>query len=500
MDELHQSDGPLGRYRLSHGARRFLEGPLGHLIDGEVVTSVSGQTLPVRDPATGEVFAQVASGGTEDVERAARAARTAFDDGRWTNLSPADKERRLRHLARLLDERRDVLTDLDIIDGGLTRTYSAFAVQFGIEVLEYFSGWPTKIEGAVVPTSVEFSVQEVREPLGVVGVIRPWNGPSTVPLSLAGPLACGNTVVIKPAEQAPLTALYVGLLCLDAGIPPGVVNIVQGLGEVVGAALVEHPLVDAVHFTGSVQTGRLIQAAAAKRLKRVTLELGGKSPHIFFEDADPVLAPRAAAAAVWNHSGQVCTAGARVLVHRSIHDEFVEKIIGVAQSVRLGPGFDDSTQMGPLISQEQLDRVQGYVLAGQREGAELIYGGKRLGDRGYFHEPTIFTGVSNSMTIAKEEIFGPVMAIMPFDSEEEAYALANDTEYGLAAGVWTKDLARAHRAVRNIRAGTVWVNTYQRNSPSVSYGGMKQSGHGRTLGRPSLDDFTQIKSVWIGLE
>jgi acyl-CoA reductase-like NAD-dependent aldehyde dehydrogenase len=327
----------------------------------------------------------------------------------------------------------------------------------------------------------------------------PWNAPSAVPLGVVAPLACGNSIVLKPAENTPLTALFFGMLCLEAGVPAGVVNVVHGPGATAGAAVVDHSEIDAISFTGSVNTGRRIQAAAANRLKRVSLELGGKSPHIIFEDADLDAAAVTAANAVWGHSGQLCIAGSRVLVQRAIHDEFVARMVEVSRSLKIGSCFDADTAVGPLISQQQLDQVSRYVALGKAEGATLALGGARHGELGYFFQPTIFTGVRNDMTIAQEEIFGPVMAVIPFDTEEEAYAIANDTEFGLAAGVWTRDLARANRAAQRLKVGTVWVNAYMLLDPSVPYGGMKLSGFGRSLGSASIEEYTQVKSVWFNI-
>ena len=490
----------ISSYPLAAQTREFFrQTRFGHVIGGEVDDLPDRATIPIHEPASGLEFARVVAGDRTDVDRAVAAARSAYKDGRWRNLPPVERERRLRRLARLYEEHRELLSDLDVLEGGVLRGYSGFMVQLAIDIIDYYAGWPTKMHGTLPASSSNLLVQQVREPIGVVGVIMPWNGPSAVPLGVAGALACGNSVVLKPSEQTPLTAVLLGRLALEADIPPGVFNVVQGVGEVVGAALVEHPQVDAICFTGSVETGRRIQASAAARLKRVALELGGKSPQLVFADADLDVAAATCAASVWGHSGQVCIAGTRVLVDRRIHDEFVQRMMAASKDLRIGSGFDPRSELGPLISQTQLDRVSGYVALGRREGATLVLGGARHGSKGYFHEPTIFTGVHNNMRIAREEIFGPVMSVISFDTEDQALSIANDTEYGLAAGVWTRDLARAHRVSQRLDVGTVWVNTYLRVDPGVSYGGVKQSGFGRNLGMASMDELTRSKSVWLNI-
>ena len=346
-------------------------------------------------------------------------------------------------MAAIVAERGELFGEIDVLDAGLLRTYTGFIVQFAVDGIEYFSGWPSKLQGSIPPVPSEFNVSQVREPIGVVGLIMPWNGPTAVFAMVAAALAAGNSVVLKPAEQTPMAAVLMAEVALDAGLPPGVFNVVQGTGRDVGQALVEHPEVDAISFTGSVATGSAIQAAAAKGVKRVALELGGKSPFIVFPDADLDTAAATSMFAVWGASGQVCTCGTRVLVHESIYDDWVNRVVDGSKSIKIGPAMDPTSEMGPVVSASQLERVKKYVAIGQEEGAEMVLGGHQVGDRGYFHEPTIFTGVRNDMRIAQEEIFGPVMGILPFSTEEDAYRIANDVSYGLAAGVWTNDLNRA---------------------------------------------------------
>jgi acyl-CoA reductase-like NAD-dependent aldehyde dehydrogenase len=479
----------------------FLSGDVQHLlIDGERRPSASGETFETVDPATEEVLARVASGGAADVDAAVASARRALDDPAWAGMSPHERTRVLIRIGELIERHAEELAMIDTLDNGTPITMTRGMMARASEVFRYYSGWPTRLYGetnASVPSQVNLTV---REPVGVCAGIIPWNAPVLMAAwKIAPALACGNTCVLKPAEQSPLSALRLGELILEAGVPAGVVNVVTGFGETAGAALAAHSDVDKVAFTGSTTVGKSILAASTGNLKRVTLELGGKSPNIVFPDADLEAAAAASATAFCRLSGQVCAAGTRIFVHESIHDEFVELLAAQATQWMPGNPLDPETKMGPLVSSEQYERVTSYLALGREEGAGLATGGSAVDGRGYFVEPTLFTGVDNRMRIAQEEIFGPVGAVIRFSTEEEAVARANDTRYGLAAAVWTNDLSRTHRMARAIKAGTVWVNQIGPQDPALPFGGYKESGIGREHGSASIDMYTETKTVMMQL-
>jgi len=481
----------------------FLDGrPKGLLIDGRMQDALSGARFPTFSPSTGEEVAQLALAGPEDVDRAVAAARAALD-GPWSKFTPAERQAVLLRLADLVDRNFDELSLLDTLEMGRPITASRGLRAMVVRSIRHFAGAATAIHGETLGNSapVELLSYTLREPIGVVGAIIPWNGPIfSAAWKIAPALATGCTIVLKPAEDGSLSPLLFGQLCLEAGVPPGVVNVVTGLGAT-GAALSSHPGVDKITFTGSCETGQKIIEASAGSVKRVTMELGGKSPNILFADADLDLAIPASAMGVFNNSGQVCAAGTRLFVERPVYDEVVERMAAFGRTLRVGPSLDPETQIGPLVSQKQFDRVSSYIALGQEEGARLVSGGQRLTDgdlaKGCYVEPTVFADVRDEMRIAREEIFGPVASILPFDGFDEVIERANATRFGLAGGVWTRDITRAMSAVKRIKAGSIWVNHYFAMDPAVPFGGYKMSGYGREGGSEHIASYLNIKSVWI---
>ncbi len=480
----------------------FLEKPRKMLINGHWVDAVSGKTFPTYDPSTGEVLAQVAEGDREDINLAVKAARKAFM-GPWRKMSPSERGRLIWKLADLIDAHVEEFAYLESLDNGKALTIARAAdVPLAADLFRYMAGWATKIEGNTIPLSVPYTPgakylsYTLREPVGVVGQIIPWNFPLLMAAWKLGPaLAAGNTVVLKPAEQTPLSALKLGELIVEAGFPEGVVNIVPGYGETAGAALAAHMDVDKVAFTGSTEVGKLIVQAATGNLKKVSLELGGKSPNVIFKDADLDSAIPGAASAIFFNHGQCCCAGSRLYVEKSVFDKVVDGVAEHAKKINVGPGLDPKTEMGPLVSLEQMNRVCGYLDSGLSQGAKAVVGGHKKGDKGYFVEPTVLVNTNDEMKVVQEEIFGPVVVAMPFSDPEEIVPRANDNVYGLAAGVWTQDISKAHRVAENLQAGTVWINCYNIFDAALPFGGYKQSGWGREMGHEVLNNYTQTKAV-----
>ena len=487
---------------LDRSVEEFIGAPRQLFINGQWAEAASGKTFETPDPATGETLARVAEGEAEDINRAVKAARRAFDEGPWSRMTTSERGRIIWRIGDLILEHLDELAQLESLDNGKPFAVARAAdVPLAADLFHYMAGWATKIEGNTLSLSVpympgaNFHSYTLREPVGVVGQIIPWNFPLLMAAWKLGPaLATGNCVVLKPAEQTPLTALRLAGLMAEAGLPEGVVNVVTGFGETAGAALAAHEDVDKVAFTGSTGVGKLIVAAATGNLKKVSLELGGKSPNIVFNDADPAAIEGAANAIFFNH-GQCCVAGSRLYVQQDRFDEVVDGVAEIAKSIKLGPGLEPGTQMGPMVSGEQLRTVTGYIDSGKAEGATALSGGRRFGDRGFFVEPTVLTDTRPDMKVVREEIFGPVVVAAPFSDLDEVAAVANDTPYGLGAGIWTKDISKAHALAKKIKAGSVWINCYNVFDAALPFGGYKQSGWGREMGHEVLEAYTEVKAV-----
>ncbi|MBL3644408.1 aldehyde dehydrogenase family protein [Peribacillus frigoritolerans] len=487
--------------KLNPRVQEFLKGTKKLLINGEFVEAVSGKTFETLDPSNGKVLAVVSEAGPEDVDKAVKAARTAFDNGPWKKMSASERSRLIYKLADLMEEHKEALAQLDTLDNGkpIGETTNA-DVPLAIDHFRYYAGWTTKIVGQTIPVAGNYFNYTRHEAVGVVGQIIPWNFPLLMAAwKLGAALATGCTIVLKPAEQTPLSALYLGQLALEAGFPPGVLNVIPGFGETAGSPLVDHPEVDKIAFTGSTSVGKMIMRQASGTVKKISLELGGKSPNIILPDADMSKAIPGALMGIMFNQGQVCCAGSRLYIQKKSYDNVVADLVSHAKNIKQGAGLDPTTQIGPLVSGEQLERVGSYIEKGKSEGAEVVTGGNYGQGEGYFVTPTIFAGVEDEMTIAKEEIFGPVVAAMPFDDLDDVINRANNSEYGLAAGLWTQDVKKAHYVANELKAGTVWVNCYNAFDAASPFGGYKQSGIGREMGSYALDNYTEVKSVWINL-
>ena len=477
--------------------QEFVGKPRKMFIDGKWVEAASGKTFPSYNPATGEVMAKVAEGDREDIDRAVKAARKAFESSKWPRMTASQRGQLIWKLGDLIEQHLEEFAQLESLDNGKPLAVARVAdVPLAVDLFHYMAGWATKIEGNTIPFSPKFFAYTRREPVGVVGQIIPWNFPLLMAAWKLGPaLATGCTVVLKPAEQTPLSALLLAELIAEAGFPDGVVNVVPGYGETAGAALAAHPDVDKIAFTGSTEVGRLIVQAATGNLKKVSLELGGKSPNIVFDDADMKSTISGAASAIFFNHGQCCCAGSRLYVEKDQFDNVVSGVADEAKKIKVGPGFEPDTGMGPLVSKEQLDRVTGYLEAGFKEGAEAVVGGHKMPGGGYFVEPTVMVKTNPDMKVVREEIFGPVVCAMPFSDEDKLVAEANQSEYGLAAAVWTSDIKKAHRIANKLRAGTVWINCYNVFDAALPFGGYKQSGWGREMGHEVLEMYTEVKTV-----